>query len=543
MDFAYQKHFPYQSVREEQHLAIEFALKNFLEDDKRFVILELGTGCGKSGVGLTLARMLREKDIRHPGFNVGAYFLTTQKILQEQYVKDFGLASGGTMRSIKSSTNYACNFYKRQSCADSLSALKAEPKHTKFFKSCNFNCKYRQAKADFMNAPESVTNFPYFMTECNFSGQLEPRHVLVIDEAHNVEPQLSRFIEVTVSEFFAKKVLKLTMPDIRTAKQAIDWIKDVYFTKLSQHVAHVDRMMKKYEGLESKIKEMAKLSKQINLLRSHQKKIRTFLSVYSKDNWVMNMIAPQGKGGRKIEFKAIDVAPFAEDYLFRMGQRIVMMSATILDKDAFCESLGICKEEAAFISVPSPFPPENRPILYAPVGKMSRNSVDETLPKLVEAVKAILAAHPDEKGIIHAHTYKIAHHLKRALRNRRILIHDSDNREEILQKHIDSKKPTVLISPSMTEGVDLKGEASRFQIICKIPYPYLGDKLCRKRMNKWKWWYPVQTTKVIVQAVGRSVRSTEDHAVTYILDEDWGRFYGRNKNFFPETFRVAIQQT
>ena len=39
-----------------------------------------------------------------------------------------------------------------------------------------------------------------------------------------------------------------------------------------------------------------------------------------------------------------------------------MMSATIMDKDAFCQSLGINKEDCAFISLPSPFKTENKPI-------------------------------------------------------------------------------------------------------------------------------------------------------------------------------------
>ena len=92
----------------------------------------------------------------------------------------------------------------------------------------------------------------------------------------------------------------------------------------------------------------------------------------------------------------------------------------------------------------------------------------------------------------------------------------------------------------MTEGVDLKGDSSRFQIVCKIPYPYLGDPLTKKRMNRWPWWYGLQTAKTIVQGVGRSVRSIDDHAVTYILDEDWHYFYGRNREMFPTSFKDAL---
>ena len=120
------------------------------------------------------------------------------------------------------------------------------------------------------------------------------------------------------------------------------------------------------------------------------------------------------------------------------------------------------------------------------------------------------------------------------------MIHDATNRDETLKKHASSKKPVVLLSPSMAEGVDLKDDLSRFQVICKIPYPYLGDPLVKKRMNKWRWWYPLQTAKTIVQSVGRSVRSKNDHAITYILDADWERYYNKNKRIFPEDFKRCL---
>jgi Rad3-related DNA helicase len=245
---------------------------------------------------------------------------------------------------------------------------------------------------------------------------------------------------------------------------------------------------------------------------------------------------------RKFVFKSIDVSKFASHYLLRLGHKVLLMSATILDHNVFCQSLGIPMNDVEFIRIPSPFPIENRPVVILPVGKMGSKNLDATLPKLATAVREILSSHPNEKGIIHCHTYKIVTYLKRVLKSKRVLTHNSDNRDAILQKHLNSKEPTVLLSPSMTEGVDLRGEYSRFQIICKVPYPYLGDKLVKKRMNKWKSWYPLQTAKAIVQSVGRSVRSSDDHAVTYVLDSDWDRFYSYNKQLFPEDFRKSISK-
>ena len=105
-----------------------------------------------------------------------------------------------------------------------------------------------------------------------------------------------------------------------------------------------------------------------------------------------------------------------------------------------------------------------------------------------------------------------------------------------IKSHLNSKSNTVLISPSMSEGVDLKGNLSTFQIICKVPFPYLGDKVTRKKMNKWKWWYNTETVRTIIQSLGRSIRCESDVAVTYILDGDWNRIRTNCKSYFPEGF-------
>ena len=41
----------------------------------------------------------------------------------------------------------------------------------------------------------------------------------------------------------------------------------------------------------------------------------------------------------------------------------------------------------------------------------------------------------------------------------------------------------------MAEGIDLKDDLSRFQIITKVPYPNLGDERIKIRCNKDYIWY------------------------------------------------------
>jgi Rad3-related DNA helicase len=216
------------------------------------------------------------------------------------------------------------------------------------------------------------------------------------------------------------------------------------------------------------------------------------------------------------------------------------MSATIVDKDIFCESLGLKSEEVAYLSIASPFPVENRPIHFLSVGSMSKNCIDGTLPKMAEVVKMLLEKHSKEKGIIHCTNYKVAKFIQENVASSRLMIHDSNNREEVLKKHVQSEEPTVLLSPSMMEGVDLYDDLSRFQIICKVPFPYLGDLVIKKRMEKNKFWYPYMTAKSIIQSLGRSIRNESDFAISYILDSDWERFYKFNRNMFPKEFGKSL---
>jgi ATP-dependent DNA helicase DinG len=537
MNFNFDKFFPYESIRAEQKRAIEHCLDQYINQNKRFVVVEAGTGCGKSAIGLTVGRFMNfhEKKLDE-NYVDGTYFVTTQKILQDQYSKDFGKS----MCSLKSSSNYRCSFSKKLNCQESQRALAANPdKKSAHFKSCTFNCVYKKTKKEFLESQESVTNFPYFLTEAAYSGKVVPRKFMVVDEAHNIEDELSRFVEVTVSQRFCESAIKEKWPVRKTQQFVYKWIRDSYFPTVQIKLTHFEQQLENM-GLKSKIKELESLQRQYEMLSSHVEKLSTFLKGYDKDNWILEVVEPEGRSKEKFVFRPIDVAPFAEQFINRLGKRVLFMSATILDKTTFCSSLGLKPSEVSFISIPTPFPVENRPIIFSGVGSMSAKAIVMTLPQMAKAVRQILKEHKGQKGIIHCHTYRVANYLKKHVRSNRLLVHDSSNRDEVLEKHKLSRDATVLLSPSMAEGVDLKGDASRFQIICKVPYPYLGDKIVKKRMYKFPDWYPLQVAKTVVQSVGRSIRNSEDQAVTYILDSDWERFYRRHSKMFPQSFKDSV---
>lgn len=547
--YVYRPYFPFPTIRKEQERAIEFALDAFASG-KKYVILEIGTGGGKSAIGVTLASYLAEhgdKTVDDEGEETtGTYVLTTQKILQQQYMDDFGPSSGrNLMRSLKSANNYQCRFYPDQTCAESRRLLKQLGKQldgTEFHKCCRGSCPYVIDKQEFIDSPIGITNFSYFLAETMYAKQLKPRSLLVIDECHNVENELGKFVEVTFSERFAKTVLSCKVPKLEMPEQVFEWIKTTYKKALTRHMSDIQKRLSAH--FEGNVPEgLSDDSKKFEMLDKHLCKVNRFIDTYNPDNWVMNPVKTpndEKRGGRKFEFKPVDVSSFGYDHLYKFGSRIVMMSATVVDKDTFCESIGLVPEQVAFLRLPSPFPISNRPIHYVGVGSMSMKCIDDTLPHLVTTIKDLLDIHVKEKGIVHCVNYKIAQYIFDHVKSPRLLLHNSENREETINKHLDSKDPTVLVSPSMTEGVDLADDASRFQILCKVPFPYLGDRVIQLRKQRNANWYACQTARSVIQALGRSIRNDTDHATSYILDNDWLRFYRTNISMFPEEFSSAL---
>ena len=523
------KFFPYKKPRQQQENAINKIILDF-NKGKKYAIVECGTGVGKSAIGVTIARYLNDtfKDQEENG----CYFLTTQKILQDQYEKDF---SSIGLSSLYSSSNYTCSRKKKSSCKEIQDLIRQSSVDVKQEK-CSFDCIYKEKKKDFCESELSITNFSYFLTEKNYNGQTPRKKVLIIDEAHNLENELSRFIEITVSQHFSENVLKIKMPKLKTQFQAFNWIKSVYLPELRVISNNFNNKLKNFGITSQKLLELKSLHHKVQLINNHLVKINQFIEIYEKDNWVFENSETEKKGLYKLVFKPIEVSKYSHEYLLNHADYVIFMSATIISHDGFCELIGIDRDLTSFVKEESPFDPQKRPIVFTGAGSMSANNINDTLPNMIVLLKEIIKQHKGQKGIIHTHNIKIAEYIKNHIRSSRIKVAYGKNRDNILELHCKSNKDTILVSPSMSEGVDLKGNLSKFQVICKVPFPYLGDKVCRKKMHKWKWWYDMQTVRTIVQSVGRSIRNENDEAITYILDNDWKRIKYKCYDMFPSDF-------
>lgn len=543
--------FPLSSPRKEQEQALDYIVEQFTTG-MDYVVAELGTGVGKSAIAVTLARWLRangqellDREIVSTA-EPQAYILTSQKILQDQYVTDFS----NHLVDLRSSSNFVCSWIAGHTCAETLRLREALGwgKDADHGVTCATNgaqnvaptCPYAVCKRSFKQATTGLTNYSYMLSEAVYVGALQPRELVVFDEAHNIESEVRRWATVAINEKFVVSDLKLGFPSHDTELES--WLTSKYVPALSALMSKtliaIQRRLRT-KRFDAKLKSLVHNHE---LFDKHMCQVNRYLQ--EKGATVENYVTvwDHGNNGQVVSLKPIDVGKQSRELLLNKGRKRLFMSATILDLETFKRSAGVSpREHIGFVSIPSPFPKQNRPIFFVPVGSMSKRSVDTSTPSLIKTVAELLKVHTSEKGIIHCHTYKIAETLIAALKDPRIVVHRSDDRDVALLRHIESSEPTVLLSPSMTEGIDLCGDRSRFQIICKVPYPYIGDPVIAWKLKHDPRWYRWITARTLVQACGRSIRSNDDSAVTYILDSDWSVFYGGNKSIFPPGFAELLQ--
>lgn len=373
---------------------------------------------------------------------------------------------------------------------------------------------YEQARSAAIHEAHALLNYDNFSL---FSqrGILPPRKLLIVDEAHRFEEKLHRFGEVRLlqREFQAEypDLARLILPERLISLANIrGWLEQTFLPKLRAKAgAH-----KSAFGLDEWIT-----------------RLEEFLAQSQKQEFVL---AGEPDGCRLVP---VSVAELAQK-LFAPYEKVLLMSATLLSESLICKTLGIPNGEAGFISVSTTFSPQTRRVILRPIGDFRRHSLGEAMEQLAPAVRRILAEYPDQKGIIHSTNYQITQALA-AMDSPRLLIQrDAGDRQHILDQHRTSREPTVLVSPGLTEGLDLADELSRFQVICKVPFPSLGDPLVVRKREVLPDWYEWKAVLALVQAAGRSVRSETDYATTYILDECFLPL--AFSPFMPEWFRASL---
>lgn len=496
-----------------------------LPENKRFIICEVPVGGGKSPIALTISAWLN-------GPIGNSFILTPQKILQKQYEDSFPDKTFG----FYGKSNYECSM-KGTNC-EIGDLIKPRCGGT--------SCPHKRAYESALESSNLIINYSLAITYRMTPADLMKRRALIVfDECHNLEKQLIDIFGVFISEKACRKYLcKYKKP--KNLVEGYNFIKEDYKSAIISYIAnrqiYVDEITNNMNNGRQVSKDEVMAIDELDKTKKHLLMIN-FLLDKKQEDFVNDHVLIEH--AESFEIKELYAKNIFSNFFNGVADKFLFMSSTILDKDEFCHDLGIPLDQVAFISTQSEFEVDNRQVIFKPCAKMTygweNREADKN--KMLTSIKTICGElHDEHNGVIHAGSYQVAMWLVKALDGKiphRIYHHNSDaemKREQVIKEFQSDEHegPKLLISPSVTEGLDLKDDLGRFGIIAKTPYPYLGDAWVKRRAEISQKWYMLQAMKTIIQSSGRVVRSKTDWGVTYILDDSFTALYNRMKMYTPQ---------
>jgi len=515
---------------------INFAIREGYKN----IILEAGTGIGKSAIATTLANMYDD-----------SYILTMTKQLQEQYLDDFD----EMLVEIKGRGNYKCNY--KGSCDF---CIKAEYN----LRRCS-NCEYQLAFKRATEAKNVITNYDYLYYAGVANPILDSRELLILDEAHNLERKMLMLSSSELNrEYISTKFgIDIFEPLMHSSKSFNELKRNSeYWVRLCDDlIKECKKRIKKIEGDANKSVQVTldefenDPSKYSNFdyveKQNLEQDIKTFAGIglgLAHEELIIDLPNRDSILNNEMdisaEFKPFSVADDTQN-LLGMGNVCIFLTGTLGSKDKFCEWNNINPEETYYIYEKSPFDVEKRPIYADFIGNMSGRRRGKTPnwknKRAINKLKELLSRHKNEKGVIHTSSNEQAFWIMDKLRDDRLVFVGGEDRNHTLKDFTKSKENTVLIGASIKDGVDFKGDLCRFQIVFKIPYPQLNEQVKYRKALDPKWFY-YQTVMALMQAYGRGIRDMDDWCVMYIIDSSFKQLVEYNRGFFNEYFLEAIQK-
>lgn len=499
-----------RAPRFSQVVTVEAILDSFLNRGKRFVILQSPVGSGKSAIAMSLAKYFGSSHV-----------LTPRKPLQDQYFSDFQHMAV----TMKGRSSYPCvyldnseyelirkfilrgesppAFITERNCAQG----RCSNGNKEVYEACSRRqqCPYSLAMGVAQQSNHILHNFHSFIFQAYMGDKFDKRPLMVIDEAHRLRNTLPDFLSRQV---FARGIRgdSKTPADGAPIDEWCDWFSQEEF--VHKYSTKVDR--------EDYLDRIASLR----------------MGMRGREYVIERKVLD---AGTRFTFRPLYLGQIAEEFLFQFADKILLMSGTIYSKDAFCDRLGINPEEADFLDVDSSFPVKIRPVIVKPDYLVPTSHKDKDMRRIRDVVKTILDRAPDKKGLIHVPSYEFGRELISAMPDEpRLLGHASDNTQETLDKFFQSEQALVLVSPVCTEGVDFKDDRARFQIVCRVPYPNVGDPWVKAHMERSRNWFNLEALTVFGQMLGRVNRHDDDYGVTVLIDERFPDFIRRNKHLIPE---------
>lgn len=495
------------------------AIMTAIETDKRFIAAVLPTGSGKSltVVGAALLTGWRTA------------ILTSTKLLQHQYTKDFAEAG---MVDVRGMNAYRCLGFKDEflQFADGARWQGCEEGpchsgHSCYRKPTLSNpdargCQYNDAVQGAREARLVVTNYKFWLSQYYFGRGLGEFDCLVLDEAHNAPQELADFLSTELTNKDVEGTLQTTFPKL--TDDLVEWA-----AWAKREAARVERML---EGW----KPHSRPEMQRHRAMKGAARKLSVLSTMTAEDWV----ATEDNG--VWHFDPIWVKDHVET-LLRKTPKVILTSATFNKKTA--EMMGVPLENTEWHEAPSDFPIARRPVYYVPTVKVDFRTTVAEEKMWVARIDQIVRARGDRKGIIHTVSYKrrnfILEHSEFA---GQMITHDSRTAKSAVEQFKAAGPGTLLVSPSMTTGYDFPYSEAEYQIILKIPFPDSRHPVMQARTAVDKDYGAYIAMQELVQAVGRGMRAIDDQCETFIIDDNAQWFLYKHRGLAPQWFLQAYKR-
>ena len=559
------------SPRDGQIFAVNSVLEAFLDEKMTNVILCAPTGTGKSIIGAVSAEALTALRGGSDTTFKSSISLTATNVLAKQYDSTFqSMGRDGKYIMIKGAGNYDCSALSTseepqnaEACAwHTMARAGSEFEHI-MAQHCNV-CEYLNTKKKKNLVRHLTTNYSYFFIDRMYTGKFEDRDLVIWDEAHLVNDLFSEHNAI----YFSQKRVQAMQKEIAETVRLTDLEISKILTSITADCAKPGKINEKnYEAyLNALIKVYRYAAEQGTVmadraLRSGQvgqySKLTRFTKKYEglacKIDDLFKYDYPHVFEYKEDE-AAVSVKPVFVGTMMealRAGRHNLFMSATV-SPEFMTKTLNLDSSKTKFIKLPPTFPKENKEVVFFDPLPLSYQSLQnpDTVKRLRKNVAKIVKHHVSagERGIILTPSFKLQGEIVDELtaqpwaKDFRLFEHrQGENLEHILVAFKTYKGgPAVLISPAMFEGVDLPGDLSRFQILVKAPFPSLGDKRMKFILDHHPDLYNAITVMKMVQGFGRSVRSIEDHAVSYCLDKNGERLFTGQHNIWKNEFTLRF---
>lgn len=549
--------------------------------------LEAPTGLGKSLIAIISAGVLYEY------YDLTSYILVSDLYLWKQYddflkdhkIKYYGSIKGqtGNYRCLKNKEDIRNGECRMSGCSWSSLFSRSASKSLGF--ECASKCEYVKARKKAVKSKVCVMTYQLFLfimnndsfnTDSHGNTIFSKKDVIFCDEAHNIPDIVRSKFSITVNEAFFKKLGQITdyydlyidkkndhksndrlYESILKSLLRKDSTKDQDFGCLKAIYSIIISVNKNAESIFDDIKEKINESKSLKPRETSIFKTCTWLTCmlcHIED--LYKAVSCSGKEYlvKDISESNVTFTCTKEDFMIRKylldnASDHVFLSATIGNNDAFKENIGINyngnPEKIKFEKLPSYFDFSKSPVYFLDKYKMSYKSKEESL-KCIEkiAYRLLDGKLKNLKGIIQTGSYEIAENFyknaPKSIQRRLMMYNGSKEKEEYISIHKRSND-SVMIGPSLSEGIDLPGNECSFIIILKVPYPSLKDKYVKEKIRLFPLWYEAFTSDKIIQGIGRGVRYNGDRCLTFIFDACFSALYKHTESQYPEELKKRIK--